>query len=42
VRFAASPLEAGRRAGEGGMFFQAGIEIADTATGRTLRFGHGE
>ena len=42
VRFSASALDAGRRAGEGGLFFQAGLEIADTATGSALRFGHGE
>ncbi|MCC5996652.1 MAG: S8 family serine peptidase [Oceanicaulis sp.] len=42
VRVSATPLDAGRRAGEGGMMFQAGLEITDTVTGRTVRFGHGE
>ncbi|MFN3538192.1 MAG: S8 family serine peptidase, partial [Brevundimonas sp.] len=42
VRLSASSLDAGRRAGEGGLMFQAGLEITDAATGRSLRFGHGE
>lgn len=42
VRFSGSPLDTGERASAGQLPFQAGLEVADLASGASVRLGVGE